>query len=208
MGNFNSRSNEANSTDMLGAALSDGAMAGLIGGIAGSILPIMALFTRNSSAASLGFFINVLLYFATGVLAGYLYYSRKAEQRWPVAIAAVVGGFLAGLISGAATGFALSQVSLVLTQMSSNTGWIMWSALSALGGAFLAPLTAWIPGFFIRSDKGTYSYGSPISRTSTKGTAHQTMEGFFERRRKIRFVVSMTCILLIFAIYFCRDLTH
>ncbi len=199
MGNFNSSSSEVNSMGVLGAALSDGVMAGLIGGVVGAILPILTLLTGNSDMASLGFFVNILLYFAIGILAGYLYCSRKIGHKGVAAAAAVIGGLLAGSISGAVTGVALSR-SAALSQVTANISWVTWGAFSALGAAFLAPLTAWIPSFFIPSDNGTKSY--------SKGTKQETIEGVFERRRKIRFVVSMVAILLIFAIYFCRGLSH
>lgn len=201
MDNFNSRSSEVNSTGVLGATFSDGAMAGLIGGILGSILPIIGILTRNSSMASLGFFVNILLYFTIGILAGYLYYSRKIGHRWAAAVAAVIGGFLAGLLSGAVTGLAYSQEPDIAAMIHVSTNWVTWSTLSALGASFLAPLTAWIPGFFIPSDTSTKSYNSGMSA----GTKQETIEGVFERRRKIRFVVGMVSILLMFAIYFCRS---
>jgi len=206
MGNFKAGTKQASSDTVLGAALSDGIMAGLIGGILGSILPIIAVFTRASSTASLGFLVNIFLYFATGILAGYLYYSRKIGHRWVAAVVAIIGGFLAGLISGAATGFALSQVSQVLPQLNSSTSWVMWSALSALGAGFIAPLAAWIPGFFIQSDNSTHGYNSPTTRMSTKGTKqYETTGEIFERRRKIRFVVTMVTVVLMFAWYFCKN---
>lgn len=199
MDNFSSRSNEAHSTDALGAAFSDGAMAGLIGGILGSILPIIGILTRNSSMASLGFFVNILLYLTIGILAGYLYYSRKIGHRWAAPVAAVIGGCLAGLLSGAVTGLAYSQEPDIAAMIHVSTNWVTWSTLSALGASFVALLTAWIPGFFIPDNQ---SYGSEMSA----GTKQETVQGYFERRRKIRFAVGMVSILLMFAIYFCRIL--
>ncbi|HEX2994714.1 MAG TPA: hypothetical protein VHP14_07820 [Anaerolineales bacterium] len=199
MDNFNGRSNEEDSTGVVGAVISDGAMAGLIGGILGSILPIIGLLTRNSDMASFGFCVNILLYFATGILAGYLYYSRKIGYRWAAAVAAIIGGFLTGLLSGAVTGLAFSQTPEIAAMIHVSTSWVTWSTMSAIGASFIAPLTAWIPGFFIPSGN-SYS-----SETSAKEAKQETP---FERRRKIRFAITMTSILLIFAIYFCRVLSR
>lgn len=209
MSNFNSRLNQVNSGDMLGAALGDGIMAGLIGGMLGLIFPILGLFARNSSMVSLGFFVNIFLYFMTGILAGYLFYSRKSERRWVAVVVAIIGGFLAGLISGAAFGLAFSQVSQSFSQLGSSISWVAWSLLSGLGAGFLAPLTAWIPGFFMPSNNRPYKASNSTSRVSAKGANQPApIADVFERRRKIRFVVTMVSILLMFAIYFCRVLSH
>jgi len=212
MNNFNNnnRSNQGNSMELLGAVLSDGTMAGLTGGILGSVLPVIALFTRNSSMASLGFFVNIFLYAITGILAGYLLYSRKIRIGGTAAMVGITGGLLAGLISGAATGIALSQVSLVMSQANVNIPWVMWSILSALGAGFIGALTAWIPGFFLKSgNTATYRTNNQTSRISTKGTGqHETTGNIFERRRRIRFVVTMTIIALMCGSYFCRLLSQ
>lgn len=191
MNNVDSKSNETGSTDALVAMLSDGLMAGLIGGIVGSALPIFGMFARNSSLVSLGFFVSFLLYFAIGILSGYLFYSRKIGYRWGAAIAAVIGGLIAGLMIGAALGFAYAQFPRLIPPISVS----MWSIASSMGGGFAAPLTAWIPGLFIKADRAT-----------SQGTSASSTETFFERRVKTRFIVGMVGILVLIVAYVCRAL--
>jgi hypothetical protein len=195
MNDSDSRSNAASSTDALGAILSDGLMAGLIGGIVGSILPIFGLFARNSSMVSLGFFVSFLLYFAIGILTGYLFYSRKIGYRWGAATAAIIAGLIAGLMIGAALGFGFAQFPYFGVQ---NTSWAIWSLSSGMGGGFMAALTAWIPGLFMKSDNARA--GQPAAASKT--------ESFFERRMKTRFIVGMVSIVVFIVIFVCRALVQ
>ena len=194
MNDYGSNSNETGSADLLGAILSDGLMAGLIGGIIGAILPLVGLFGRSSSMVSLGFFVGIFLYFGIGLLTGYLFYSRKIGHRWGAAVAAVLAGAVTGTMTGAVLGLGFAQCPYFGVQ---NVSWTTWSCFSGLGAAFVAPLTAWIPIFFIKFDTGTGR------RSSAPAT-----ESFFERRMKTRFVVGMISILIFVVIFVCRTLVQ
>lgn len=212
MSNLNSTSNQTDisSNAALGAALGDGLMAGLIGGIAGSILPIIGLFTRNESLIALAVILDIVVYILTGILSGYLFYSRKIGRGFSVVAAGIIGGLLAGALSGATFGLNLSKhPQVVAAQADINVLWATFGILAGLGAGLIGALTAWIPGLFFKSDDVVYNSGSGSPAMSEKEMQQYEQVGQrFKRRMQMRLIVAAVSIALVFGCYFCRALSQ
>ena len=195
------------SNALLGAALGDGAMAGLIGGFLGIIIPIIALFSGNASLAALGVVVNIILYIATGILAGYLFYSRRIGRGWFALISGILAGLFAGSISGVAVGLGLARATAAAAQVDTNLIWATWGILSGLGAAFIGAITVWIPGLFIRTNEADIHSG-PVASALTEQEARQYEQvgQRFKKRMQVRLVVGAVTIALVFASYFCQSL--
>jgi hypothetical protein len=197
------------STALLGAALGDGATTGLVGGILGIILPILALFSGNPSLAALGVIVNVIVYVVTGISAGYLFYSRNIGRGWVVLASGIVSGLVAGSISGVALGLSLARVPAITAQLDANMIWATWGILSGLGAAFICASTVWIPGLFFRSEHGYANTGRPAPTISGKELSQYEQVGQrFKKRMQARLVIGAITIALVFAWYFCQSLVR
>src|SRR5574341_288364 len=200
---------KASSNVLLGAALGDGMMAGLVGGILGLIMPIIGILTQNASLSALAVIVNILIYIITGILAGYLFYSRKIGRGWVVSVGGILGGLLAGAVSGVAVGLSLGRLPQLSSQIDTNLLWATWGVLSGLGAGIVGALTAWIPGLFIRFDSNVYSSSHQAPVMSSKEISQYERAGErFKRRMKIRLIVGMASIALVFAWYFCQSLAR
>lgn len=203
-GNFQGK---ASSNVLLGAALGDGMMAGLVGGILGLIVPIIGILSQNASLSALAVIANLLIYVITGILAGYFFYSRKMGRGWVVSVAGTLGGLLAGAISGIAVGLSLGRLPQLASQIDTNILWATWGIMSGLGAAIIGALTAWIPGLFIRFDSSAYNLSYQTPAMSPKEISQYEQVGQrFKRRMKIRSMVGIASVALVFAWYFCQGL--
>ena len=200
---------QASSDALLGAALGDGMMAGLIGGILGLIFPIVGLLTQNASLSAIAVVINLLLYLITGILAGYLFYSRKIGRGWVIMVAGMLGGLVAGAISGTAVGLSLGRLPQLASQVDPNILWATWGISSGLGAAILGMLTAWIPGLFIRFESNVYGTGYRTPAISQKQMSQYEQVGArFKRRMQLRLIFGLATMAIVFAVYFCQSLVR
>lgn len=210
MSNFDSESNQGNASSnaLLGAALSDGMLAGLIGGIAGSILPIIGLLTRNETLISLAVIADIVIYILTGILAGYLFYSRKIGRGFSVVVAGILGGLVAGTLSGVTFALQLGKhPQLVASQVDINILWATFGILAGLGAGLVGALTAWIPGLFFNFDDMAYNSGTQPPTISKKEIQQYEQVGQrFKKRMQIRLVIGAVTIALVFACAVCRNL--
>lgn len=153
-------SSEQNEMDappsLLGAALSDGLMAGLAGGVLGAIMPIIFILTNDSSFFVFALLCNGAAIFAVGIFTGILFYKRKLPRGTKaVGVGGGLGGAIAGGIGGLLIGYsmssAFSEAGTDITQGNVLFSFLLlFCCAPAVVSSIIGAITAWIPGLFIK----------------------------------------------------------
>jgi MFS family permease len=195
------------------AALSDGVLVGLIGGLIGLPFPILFLLTKNDSFNNIGMIVDFLIFLCTGISVGILFYGRKL-QRGSIAIAlgGGVGGAIAGMIFGLI--YILSTMSNpYISGMEGMAGnevqvAVITAIFVAVATSVFSMSTAWIPGLFIKSDPNVKSYDWRDGKTEVQVARIESAQENYMGKLKTRFIFGGIAIGIIFFISLCQSLLN
>lgn len=204
---------KASSNALIGAALSDGIMAGLIAGILSIPLPVISILTHREIYAQYGMYLDGFLLFFTGILTGILFYGRKIGGGGAIALGGAFGGAIAGLISGLMLGYSQPDM-FAETASSMNTDSIaiymtFCGLIPSITGAILGASTAWLPGIFMKSNEELESPSiEKITPSEEQIEKLDTVGARFKQRMKARFVVAAVSIGIVLICSLCQALAN
>lgn len=204
---------KASSNALIGAALSDGIMAGLIAGILSIPLPVISILTHREIYAQYGMYLDGFLLFFTGILTGILFYGRKIGGGGAIALGGAFGGAITGLISGLMLGYSQPDM-FAETASSMNTDSItiymtFCGLIPSITGAILGASTAWLPGIFMKSNEELESPSiEKITPSEEQIEKLDTVGARFKQRMKARFVVAAVSIGIVLTCSLCQALAN
>jgi thioredoxin-like negative regulator of GroEL len=204
-----------NFTNSLGAAaLSDGLMVGLIGGLIGMPLPILFLLTDMDMFINLGMLIDLLIFLFSGIAVGVLFYQRKLPRGTSVI---ALGGLLGGAISGTILGLLLGSSFIVSTDrlglelpagISSYSAVVIVSLITAVSTSLFAAATSWIPGLFIKPDPNTKLYDWKDGKTELDIARAEKLDAETTRSFRNRLIIAGVAIAILFISTLCKSLVN
>lgn len=206
--------NSKETSSPFAAALSDGALVGLIGGLIGLPFPILYLLTKNDSFNNIGMIVDLLIFLCTGIAIGILFYGRKLPRGTAaIALGGGMGGAIAGMIFGLV--FTLSAMSNpdISTNVEGLAGnefptAIITAIFVAISTSVFSMSTAWIPGLFIKPDPNTRPYDWRDGKTEIQVARIESAQENYMGKLKTRFIFGGVAIAIIFFISLCQSLLN
>ena len=194
------------------AALSDGLMVGLTGGIIGILFPTLYILTHDTKYFGIGIFIDIAVLLLTGIATGILFYRRKLPRgSKAVGIGGGVGGAISGTICGLMLGFSMNSY-ISETGLGSNLEnyssffLILFCAMPAILGAGIGTLTAWIPGIFIKPDPNLRPFDWKEGKSEVEVARIEASQDKSKKSMKNRLIMAGFYIALLLIVFLCKAL--